>query len=237
MHSSTAINCKCKPGFFPERQHKCDAGADLKACLDSDSIDILPGCKAKIKTGACVEVPEGCVGLLFARSSLQKKGLILCNSVGVIDSGYTGDVTAVVQNISSIPASIQNKERIVQLVIVPCLLNEYAPVPELQCTDRGSRGFGSTDNNESISSVKLAVKGCEGTLAVNKTSPARSIIETPSLQSILSAIRCMKREWKKYDDLWFNSIAEDGDVYAEICNEIASALVAIRNETYLNRKE
>lgn len=96
-------------------------------------------------TGLAFEIPEGYVGLVFPRSSISKTGAILSNSVGVIDSGYRGEVTA---RFKQIPGSLEyNKgDRIAQLIIIPYPEIEFNEVEELSDTERGSGGYGSSGN-------------------------------------------------------------------------------------------
>lgn len=120
------------------------AGADLYACLDA-SVTIAPGESAFIPTGIAMEVPVGCAGLIYARSGLAcKRGLAPANKVGVIDSDYRGQIVVVLHNHGQQPQTIENGERIAQMVITPVLTPLYAEVEELSSSDRGAGGFGST---------------------------------------------------------------------------------------------
>ena len=127
----------------PKKQTVGSAGIDLFNNTDKD-ITIEPGECAIISTGFYVEIPEGYVGLLFARGSLgYKYGCTLTNSVGVIESDYRGEIMARITNISQEPHTIKAGERCVQLVIMPILDTEYVE-DELSDTERGVGGFGST---------------------------------------------------------------------------------------------
>ena len=120
------------------------AGADLYACLDEE-VTILPGETAWIPTGIALEVPEGCAGLVYARSSLGvKRGLAPANKVGVIDSDYRGEIRVVLLNHGKEPQTIQSGERVAQFIITPVLTPAYEEVEELSDTARGVAGFGST---------------------------------------------------------------------------------------------
>ena len=130
----------------PKKQTVGSAGIDLFNNTDKD-IEIKPGEYAIISTGFFVEIPEGYVGLLFARGSLgYKYGCTLTNSVGVIDSDYRGEVMARITNISQEPHTIKAGERCVQLAIMPILDTEYVE-DDLSDTERGISGFGSTGRN------------------------------------------------------------------------------------------
>ena len=119
-----------------------DAGADLVAT----SIETLGNHQLVYGTGLAVEIPEGMVGLVFPRSSVRNYDLFMSNSVGVIDSGYRGEimVTFNVKNPSGIQEIYTEGDRIAQLVIVPVPLIQYSEVEELSETSRGEGGHGST---------------------------------------------------------------------------------------------
>ena len=120
------------------------AGADLYACLDAP-VMIMPGETAWIPTGLALEVPKGCAGLIYARSSMGvKRGLAPANKVGVIDSDYRGEIRVVLLNHGSQAQIVENGERIAQFLITPVLTPAYEEVEELTDTDRGAGGFGST---------------------------------------------------------------------------------------------
>jgi dUTP pyrophosphatase len=119
-----------------------DAGADLVAT----SKDWRGEKQVVYGTGLAVEIPEGMVGLVFPRSSVRNYDLSMSNSVGVIDSGYRGEIM-VTFNLKK-PEDIQEiyaeGDRIAQLVIVPVPLITYAETQELSETNRGTAGHGST---------------------------------------------------------------------------------------------
>lgn len=141
-----SFNAPIIPFEKPKKQTVGSAGIDLFNNTDKD-IEIKPGEYAIISTGFFVEIPEGYVGLLFARGSLgYKYGCTLTNSVGVIDSDYRGEVMARITNISQEPHTIKAGERCVQLAIMPILDTEYVE-DDLSDTERGISGFGSTGRN------------------------------------------------------------------------------------------
>lgn len=120
------------------------AGSDLYACLP-EAVTIAPGETAWIPTGIALEVPKGCAGLVYARSSLGvKRGLAPANKVGVIDSDYRGEIKVVLLNHGTEAQTIAHGERIAQFVITPVLTPTYQEVSELSDTCRGTGGFGST---------------------------------------------------------------------------------------------
>ena len=120
------------------------AGADLYACLE-ESVVIQPGEVFWVPTGIALEVPKGCAGLIYARSSLgTKRGLAPANKVGVVDSDYRGEVKVVLFNHSKEPQTLDPHQRVAQLIITPVLTPAYEEVEELSDTSRGVGGFGST---------------------------------------------------------------------------------------------
>ena len=120
------------------------AGADLYACIDAP-VTVAPGEVFWVPTGIALEVPVGCAGLIYARSSMgAKRGLAPANKVGVVDSDYRGEIKVVLLNHSKQPQTIEPGERVAQFVITPVLTPQYEEVEELTDTDRGAGGFGST---------------------------------------------------------------------------------------------
>lgn len=120
------------------------AGADLYACLETE-VTIQPGEVFWVPTGIALEVPKGCAGLVYARSSMgAKRGLAPANKVGVVDSDYRGEIKVVLLNHSKEPQVLRPGERVAQFVITPVLQPPYEEVDDLTDTDRGAGGFGST---------------------------------------------------------------------------------------------
>ncbi|MBQ6818139.1 MAG: dUTP diphosphatase [Clostridia bacterium] len=120
------------------------AGADLYALLDEPAT-IQPGETLLIKTGVAMAIPDGYVGLIFARSGLaSKRGLAPANKVGVIDSDYRGELMVALHNHSAQPQTVEPKERIAQLAILPYLHPTFEVAESLDETKRGDGGFGST---------------------------------------------------------------------------------------------
>lgn len=125
---------------LPTKAHKSDAGYDLYAdsiCYD-DCGNVVYG------TGVTVEIPKGYVGLVFPRSSIARTGLILSNAVGVIDSGYRGEIMAKFRR-AQVPAEeYKLGERIAQLIILPYPDVEFDVVDKLSDSDRGAGSYGSS---------------------------------------------------------------------------------------------
>ena len=121
------------------------AGADLYACLDRESQIIEKGETVLIGTGVRMAIPEGYVGLVYARSGLaSKRGLAPANKVGVIDSDYRGEILVALYNQSSETQTVRDGERIAQIVIAPFLHADFEESDLLDDTARGAGGFGST---------------------------------------------------------------------------------------------
>ena len=119
-------------------------GADLYACLE-EAVTVAPGEVFWIPTGIALEVPAGCAGLVYARSSMgAKRGLAPANKVGVIDPDYRGEIRVVLLNHSKQPQTVNPGERVAQFIITPVLTPAYEEVEELSDTARGVGGFGST---------------------------------------------------------------------------------------------
>lgn len=120
------------------------AGADLYAWLE-ETLTVEPGKTVFIPTGIALEVPEGCAGLIYARSGLAcKRDLAPANKVGVVDSDYRGEITVALHNHGSQPQTVQHGDRIAQFIITPVLQPAYEAVQELSDSARGVGGFGST---------------------------------------------------------------------------------------------
>ena len=129
---------------IPTYGSEFSAGADLYALTD-EPIVIAPRETVLVHTGVAMEIPTGYVGLVFARSGLAtKRALAPANKVGVIDSDYRGEIMVALHNHGSEPKTVENGERIAQIVLVPYISADFNEVDELSDTVRGEGGFGST---------------------------------------------------------------------------------------------
>lgn len=127
---------------IPEYASAGSAGADLYNASGDVTIDA--GESVAIVTGIAMQIPEGYVGLIYARSGLAcKSGLAPANKVGVIDSDYRGEIKVVLFNHSNVPRTVASGERIAQLVVAPFVRCEFEE-GEIDSTQRGEGGFGST---------------------------------------------------------------------------------------------
>ena len=133
------MKVKLDPGaFMPTRAHMYDAGLDLYSPIDTW---LHPGQNLTIDTGVHMAIPEGCVGLITSKSGLMKKGI---TSRGTVDAGYTGSISAVLFNHGEEGYMIRRGDKITQIVILKVELPPIELVDELEPTDRGDGGFGST---------------------------------------------------------------------------------------------
>ena len=129
---------------LPTRGSAQAAGYDLYACI-STPITIYPHTTSMIGTGLSVAVPEGYFGAIFARSGLaSKRGLRPANCCGICDSDYRGEYIVALHNDTDKAQLVMPNERIAQLVIMPYFPVEFTEVDELDETERGNGGFGST---------------------------------------------------------------------------------------------
>ena len=127
---------------LPRYAHDGDAGFDL--CI-TDDVRLEPNASAVCGLGFACEIPSGCVGLVFPRSGLGAHfGVTLRNSVGVIDSGYRGEVCAPLVNLSCDTVFLPKGSRVCQMVVVPFVPCDLVKVASLTDTERGTDGFGST---------------------------------------------------------------------------------------------
>ena len=128
----------------PSRGSEQAAGYDLYAAIEGP-ITITPHTTTKIGTGLSFELPNNTFGAIFARSGLAtKKGLAPANMVGVCDSDYRGQYIVPLHNYSNESQTIEPGERIAQLILMPYIPMIFEEVEELNDTQRGGQGFGST---------------------------------------------------------------------------------------------
>ena len=131
--------------IIPTYGTEYSAGADLYVPANQKSIAVNPHKTVLVKLGIAVEIPEGYVGLIFARSGMAtKRSLAPANKVGVIDSDYRGELMVALHNHSDELQCVEAGERIAPLSVVPFLKCEFSEVSELSETVRGEGGFGST---------------------------------------------------------------------------------------------
>lgn len=147
MHTLPTVRVKKlnSKAILPQYGSLCAAGADLYACTGGQPITVPAGETVFVKTGLALEIPAGYAGLIYARSGTAcKRGLAPANKVGVIDSDYRGEIMVALHNHSKTSQQIEDAERIAQLVITPYLTVQFVQAEELESTERGVGGFGST---------------------------------------------------------------------------------------------
>lgn len=125
--------------FFPDRVHDTDAGADLRSPVGT-VIHARGSCI--IDTGVHIQLPHGYVGMLKSKSGLNVMHGI--TSEGVIDEGYTGSIMVKLYNNGDRPYKIERGDKITQIVVVPCEYVDFDLVDDLDDSERGGDGFGST---------------------------------------------------------------------------------------------
>ena len=127
---------------FPRAAYAGDAAFDLPTAVD---VEILPGERVKLPTGLAVAIPQGCAGLVLPRSGLAERlGIGVVNSPGLIDSGYRGEISVILVNLSHETASFSKGDRIAQLMVLAVPSVQLAEADRLNSTERGGAGFGST---------------------------------------------------------------------------------------------
>lgn len=133
------------PMFVPETQTSGASGSDLRACVDHELV-IKPYERALIPTGISIAVPRGYEAQIRPRSGLAyKHGVTLLNTPGTIDSDYRGEIKVILINLGDTDFIVKRGDRIAQMVFSKCENPSIERVNQLDETDRGEGGFGSTE--------------------------------------------------------------------------------------------
>lgn len=142
---------------MPTYAYDGDAGLDLTATNIHSEVNECGQFVLVYHTDLSIEIPKGYVGLLFPRSSIAKKSLVLTNCVGVIDSNYRGEILLKFKNTTgdSVPAVYPIGAKIAQLIIMPYPTINLVESNELSNTDRGTGGFGSSDKETNSNDQEL----------------------------------------------------------------------------------
>ena len=146
---------------LPTRSHSTDAGLDLTTYGFTQEVDASGKLVLVYHTGLAVEIPEGYMGLLFMRSSVATKSVTMTNCVGIIDSGFRGEIIGKFKiTTDSIPTVYQEGERVMQLVVMPYQQFEPVFADELSDGDRGEKGYGSSNEptTEPVESIAEEVE-------------------------------------------------------------------------------
>ncbi len=135
--------CRTDPAAqLPAYAHPGDAGMDVRSVVD---LTIAPGERALVRTGLVLMLPPNAEAQVRPRSGLAlKHGVTVLNTPGTIDSGYRGEVGVILINLGAEPFKVEKGMKIAQLVIAPVTQAEIVEVSEIDSTDRGAGGFGST---------------------------------------------------------------------------------------------
>lgn len=138
------IRIKSRTGNMPSYETEGSAGADIRACLE-EPITLMPGERRLIPTGMYVELPEGVEAQIRARSGLSiRHGITMINGVGTVDSDYRGEWNVPMVNLGQEPYTINDGDRIAQAVFSRYEKASFILVDEVNSTERGGGGFGST---------------------------------------------------------------------------------------------
>lgn len=142
MDNQPELRYTLKGGYVPERAYADDAGIDLCAAED---LRLNPGQRQLVSTGISIALPDGTVGDIRPRSGLAAKhGVTVLNAPGTIDAGYRGEIKVNLINHGRLPHYIAKGDRIAQLVVLPILTPKLVQVLDLNETERGTGGHGST---------------------------------------------------------------------------------------------
>ena len=132
---------------LPKYETILSAGMDLYANIE-ESIVLKPMQRALVKTGLFIALPDNFEAQIRPRSGLSyKKGITVLNSPGTIDADYRGEIGVILINLSEENFTVEDGERVAQMVIAPYVKAQLSEVDELGATDRGEGGFGSTGKN------------------------------------------------------------------------------------------
>ena len=127
---------------LPAYAHEGDAGMDVRSVED---VEIAPGTRSLVHTGLVMMLPQGYEAQVRPRSGLAlKHGVTVLNTPGTIDEGYRGEVGVILANFGAEPFAVKKGDRIAQIVVAPVTRAEIAEVEEVDGTERGGGGFGST---------------------------------------------------------------------------------------------
>jgi dUTP pyrophosphatase len=130
--------------YLPAYQSEGASGADLRARLDGDLV-LRPGQRALVPTGITLEIPRGLEGQIRPRSGLAaRKGVTVLNAPGTVDSDYRGEVQVILVNLGSDDFTVRPGDRIAQIVFCPVEHVVFRVAGQLEASQRGEGGFGST---------------------------------------------------------------------------------------------
>jgi dUTP pyrophosphatase len=133
------------PDALPTRGTEGSAGFDLRAIYQDVPYMLQPGDTASFATGIAIHLQQkGYAAIVLPRSGLGTKGIVLTNTIGLIDSDYTGEIKVFLTNRGAAPFQLEPRERIAQLVVIPVIRPVWHQVEEHVPSERGANGFGHT---------------------------------------------------------------------------------------------
>lgn len=139
-YTASDVPCKLEQGaYLPERAHATDAGADLRT---PERVVIHPHDRVIVDTGVAIEMHNHYFAMVAEKSSLAARGIAVHG--GIIDEGYNGNISVVLQNNTDAPYIFEKGDKIAQLIIIPVVYPDFLRVDEIEETERGNHGFGST---------------------------------------------------------------------------------------------
>ena len=142
MYPTVRVKILDKGACLPKYAHEWDAGMDL---CTMQTVDILPHETVMVGTGVAVAIPNGFEGEVRPRSGMaSKRGVTIANAPGTIDAHYRGEIMLPLHNLTDETVTVERGERVVQLLVNPVATATMVEVDELDETERGSDGFGST---------------------------------------------------------------------------------------------
>jgi dUTP pyrophosphatase len=131
----------------PEYKTAHSAGMDLRSASEEDIV-LKPGTRALVPTGLYIQLPDGFEAQVRSRSGLAlKQGVAVLNSPGTIDADYRGEVGVILINLGEHDFVIRKGDRVAQMIIAPYIMARFREVEELESSDRGAGGFGSTGHH------------------------------------------------------------------------------------------
>ncbi|PIS48067.1 MAG: dUTP diphosphatase [Elusimicrobia bacterium CG08_land_8_20_14_0_20_51_18] len=153
--------------ILPHRAYANDAGADL---FSIENTEIQPNTSAKIKTGMAIALPGKTAGLVWGKSSVETRGLIV--TAGLIDEGYRGEIIVCMYNLTDKIQIVEKGQKIAQFVVMPVYYPEFKEEKELSKSKRGIFGFGSTGHKkEAVQTSTPHSHHLEGPEAVLRNTP------------------------------------------------------------------
>ncbi|KID31255.1 dUTP diphosphatase [Prauserella rugosa] len=154
MSSVQVLLSRVDPGVpVPSYARQGDAGADL---VTTEDVVLAPGERAVVGTGVAIALPPGYAGFVHPRSGLAARvGLSIVNTPGTIDAGYRGEIKVCLVNLDPVtPIELARGDRIAQLIVQRVAQAEFVEVAELEPSERGASGYGSTGGHATLGTEK-----------------------------------------------------------------------------------